>query len=169
MIIHYAARQAPPRPESIPKGPQVNQLTGEPPRQFPKYQGSGDFLVTMIEEPPPVIPPQPVMATGKNWDNGPDVQLIEEEPGALPYQQPSENTTTYRTPRRFRPGRSRAGSANGMAKLTEAAVVQIREQIREQAQNGVSQRKLAKIYQVSQATISDVVSGRTWQNIGETE
>ena len=61
------------------------------------------------------------------------------------------------------PKRPARGENNGAARLTEASVVQIRSE----ARRGVSQRRLAREFKVSRATIGDVISGKTWQHIPE--
>jgi hypothetical protein len=55
-------------------------------------------------------------------------------------------------------GRVRAGSARPFAKLTEAAVVEIRVR----RANGAMQKSLAVDYGVSEAYISTIVNGLTW-------
>jgi hypothetical protein len=165
IIQHYASRQAPPRSESIPCGYRENQLTGSPSRQFPRFQGSAEFPVTMIEEPPRDVPPRPVLATSSKaraahqGEGAWTVTLIDDEPVSLTIQQPE--AATHDSPRKLlRPGRRRKGEQNGQSKLTWADVAEIREQ----ARVGVSQRDLAETYQVSQTTIFDVISGRTWRD-----
>jgi hypothetical protein len=51
------------------------------------------------------------------------------------------------------------GARNGQAKLTEAAVSEIRARY---AAGGVLQRELAAEYGVNQARISEAISGKTW-------
>ena len=50
MIRYYKARQAEPH---LADGKPVNQLSGESPRYYPKYQGDERFVVEMIQEPEP--------------------------------------------------------------------------------------------------------------------
>lgn len=58
--------------------------------------------------------------------------------------------------------RVRAGSAHPFAKLTEAAVVEIRVR----RANGAMQKTLAADYSVSEAYISTIVNGLTWVRAG---
>jgi hypothetical protein len=55
------------------------------------------------------------------------------------------------------------GEAQGLAKLTEEAVREIR---RRYAAGGISQQRLANEYGVNQTKISDVVLRRTWRHVG---
>jgi hypothetical protein len=59
-------------------------------------------------------------------------------------------------------GRVRSGSAHPFAKLTEAAVVEIRVR----RANGAMQKALAADYGVSEAYISEIVNGLTWVRAG---
>jgi hypothetical protein len=59
-------------------------------------------------------------------------------------------------------GRVRAGSAHPFAKLTAAAVVEIRVR----RANGATQKTLAADYGVSDAYISTIVNGLTWVRVG---
>jgi hypothetical protein len=52
------------------------------------------------------------------------------------------------------------GSKNGMAKLTEDQVKKIKY-----SHLGLYQRDIAKIYKVSDATISDIKRGRIWKHV----
>lgn len=54
------------------------------------------------------------------------------------------------------------GAANGHSKLTDAAVVDIRRLARPDRSNAIA---LAERFNVSKATIYDVVSGRTWKHL----
>ena len=56
------------------------------------------------------------------------------------------------------------GERSGSAKLTEGDVIKIRE---EYAAGGVTQRDIAKRYNVCRQTVSFVVQGKTWKHIGE--
>jgi HNH endonuclease len=59
-------------------------------------------------------------------------------------------------------GRVRAGSAHPFAKLTEAAVVEIRVR----RANGAMQKTLAADYGISEAYVSTIVNGLTWVRAG---
>ena len=51
------------------------------------------------------------------------------------------------------------GERNGHAKLTEAQVTEMRERYKG---GGISQRALAREYEVSQSTVKDILAGRRW-------
>jgi hypothetical protein len=55
----------------------------------------------------------------------------------------------------------RTGTANGMARLTEKQVLEIRHR----RSAGVLQRDLAKDYRVSEGMISMIITGRAWSHI----
>jgi hypothetical protein len=55
-------------------------------------------------------------------------------------------------------GRSNRGERHGMAKLVPAEV----EQIRRLAGQGKSQRYIADVFGITQQSVSDIVTGRTW-------
>ncbi len=61
-----------------------------------------------------------------------------------------------------RKGRRYPGSQNHQAKLTESEVMEIRYSAR---MSGVTQRALAKRYNVSPALISHIVASRSWRHI----
>ncbi len=63
---------------------------------------------------------------------------------------------------RTRPERKALGERNGHAKLTCDKVVEIRHAYQ---QGRLSQRKLAKLYNVSKGVIDDVVNHRTWKHV----
>ena len=54
------------------------------------------------------------------------------------------------------------GENNGMVKLTKRKVRKIKKLYKG---GGITQTELAKEYQVSQATISDILRGRTWVQV----
>ena len=58
--------------------------------------------------------------------------------------------------------RGRIGAKNGHSKTTEDVVIKIRK---EYAQGGVFQKTLGAKYGLSQLTISNIVTGRTWKHI----
>ena len=62
-------------------------------------------------------------------------------------------------------GRPR-GERNGHAKLTEELVRGVRAAY---AAGGVTQRELAAHFGVSQMTVSDLVTRRTWKHVGAEE
>jgi hypothetical protein len=62
----------------------------------------------------------------------------------------------------FRRGRARVGSAHPWAKLTEAAVLEMRVR----RANGAMQKALAVDYDVSEAYVSEIVNGLTWRHVG---
>jgi hypothetical protein len=53
-----------------------------------------------------------------------------------------------------------SGSSNGLAKLTEKQVIDIREN-----KDNLSQGKLGKIYGVNHSTIGNILSGKTWKHV----
>ena len=63
---------------------------------------------------------------------------------------------------RNKKGRQANGVENGMAKLTEEEVLEIRQCY---AQGGIYQRELAKIYGVSKNSISHIVHRKCWAHI----
>ncbi|AYB69857.1 HNH endonuclease [Mycobacterium phage LittleLaf] len=58
-------------------------------------------------------------------------------------------------------GREARGSGHGLAKVNEASVLEIRERYAA----GADQRTLARLFGVSQATISLIVNRKTWTHI----
>lgn len=56
-------------------------------------------------------------------------------------------------------GRNASGEAHGRSKLTLIEVNRIRET------EGLFQREIAEIFNVSQATVSDIKNGRKWANL----
>ncbi len=64
---------------------------------------------------------------------------------------------------RIADGTSNQGSSHGMSLLTEFDVLAIRHYNK----CGTKQRVLADHYGVSQPTISDIITGRTWSHLGE--
>jgi len=60
-------------------------------------------------------------------------------------------------------GSSSKGESHGLAKVTEAQVVEIRERY---AAGDISQRALAAEYGVSKTIVGDIVLGRTWAHVG---
>lgn len=55
----------------------------------------------------------------------------------------------------------RHGESNPAAKLTENQVIEIKNSLI----NGIKQRTLAKIYRITETTISDIKFGRTWSHV----
>lgn len=170
MIIRRAARQPEPRlPANLY---QENQLSGDLPTYYPSSQVyAGGFAVSAIEEEPRASQPRPIPAKG--WHGAHDsiaVELIEEPEGSwrknllvLPGSLDDffhDSESSDRKPERP-PKRPARGEDNGAAKLTAAAVVQMRAR----AACGVSQRRLAREFKVSRATVGDVLSGKTWAHI----
>ena len=126
-----------------------------------------------IAEEPRTAPPRPVPARG--WHGAKDsirVELIE-EPDNSPWRRfsclPGSEDEFFHDPETAsKPDRKpikhpAMGENNGASKLTEAAVAQIRAE----ARRGVSQRRLARAYKVSRATVFDVISGKTWTHVPE--
>ena len=171
MIIHRIARQAPPRPESIPHGDQENQLSGDLPVYYPRSQTYGGFAVSVVEEEPVASPPRPVSARRPHGAHDTIVVELIEEPDGSPWRKlsglPGSEDEFFRDPetkpdrRPKLPKLAARGENNGAAKLTEAAVIQMRAE----ARRGVSQRRLARTYKVSRAAVFDVVSGKTWVHV----
>lgn len=62
---------------------------------------------------------------------------------------------------KVRHGTSMKGSLNNQSKLTESDVLQIKGSLR----SGVSQRKIAAEFNVSQRAISLISSGHTWRHV----
>lgn len=58
--------------------------------------------------------------------------------------------------------RAAVGSRNGLAKLTEKQVIEIRKIYRAEK---ISQRKLAKQFKVNQAVINDILLYKTWRHV----
>jgi len=59
-------------------------------------------------------------------------------------------------------GTSTVGSKNGLSKLTEADVLQIRATY---AAGGITQKTLAKQYRVSHTVIGDIINRKNWTHI----
>lgn len=63
-------------------------------------------------------------------------------------------------------GRLARGEGNGMARLAESDVVEIRSAY---AAGGVTMQELADRYNVSNPHISDIVNGRVWRHVASTD
>jgi hypothetical protein len=70
---------------------------------------------------------------------------------------PINPDAAYRQPKKGRPRGERVSTA----KLTKEDVLRIRELLTQ----GISQRKIAKMFKVCQATIKDINMEKTWQHI----
>ncbi|MGH3407550.1 MAG: hypothetical protein ACRDRJ_34380 [Streptosporangiaceae bacterium] len=170
MIINVPCRQPEPR---LPANRYMeNQLTGSPPTFYPKYQGDADFTVVMVDEPPPYQPPRPVPA--RSWhpagaDPLGDVELIEEDqawsppPGLDDGADEEDFFHSKSEGKKKRHRGSRRGARNPNAKLDSTTVLAIRREF----ERGASIRKLAKIYERSRGTIANIVTGESWQDVGQ--
>ena len=177
MIIKKMARMAEPR---LPANQYMeNQLTGDLPRAYPVSQVyAGGFAVSAVEEKPGASPPRPVPARGPHGAHDSLVVELIEEPESQWRKNLSvlagseaeffhdDPETQPRPDRRllFPKKKPAIGENNGASKLTAASVIQMRAE----ARRGVSQRRLARKYRVSRATVFDVISGKTWQHVPDT-
>ena len=66
-----------------------------------------------------------------------------------------------RREQRREPAQSRAGTANGLAKLRPVDVALIRAL----AQHGVRQRMLCAMFEIAPASVSQIVSGNAWRYV----
>ena len=62
-------------------------------------------------------------------------------------------------------GRFTIGSRNGVSKLTEAQVSEMRSLYGKYGHGGMIQRELAKKYGVSRVLVSDITRGKTWKHV----
>ena len=176
MIIKKMARMAQPR---LPANQYMeNQLFGDLPVHYPRSQVyAGGFAVSAVEEEPVASPPRPVPARGPHGAHDSLVVELIEEPesqwrriSSLPGSEAEffhdDPETQPRPDRRllFPKKKPAIGENNGASKLTAASVIQMRAE----ARRGVSQRRLARKYRVSRATVFDVISGKTWQHVPDT-
>lgn len=95
--------------------------------------------------------------------DGHEVNHLDGEPGHnaatnLEYTTPSGNKQHA-----LAAGRGIAGERNGQARLTVAAV----REIRRLATQGIPQRQIASRFGISQPHVSDVVTGRRWRRMTE--
>jgi hypothetical protein len=165
MIIRRTARQAPPRPESVPKGRMENQLTGPLPHHFPAVQGHGGFRAIEIPDPPRKPCPRPVSAPfAQSAHPEITVELIaEDDPrGAmsLPDVRLSGLEESYfheDAPRESKRRHSARGEDHGRAKLTEDKVATIRALAGE-----TSVSELARMFGVSRTAVRKIIRGGTW-------
>lgn len=72
---------------------------------------------------------------------------------------PERLATGDRNGQRLHPERTARGERQGSARLTEAAVVEIRQAV------GVPQRALARKYGISQYTVCMIRSGKSWKHV----
>lgn len=72
---------------------------------------------------------------------------------------PKDNTWDMINKGRYKCG---IGERNGSAKLTEENVKEIREKF---SQGGISQRKLAVLYNVNPQTINSIINNLTWKSV----
>jgi hypothetical protein len=94
----------------------------------------------------------PVLDTCHSCDDPPCCN-----PGHLRFATRLENVADM-----YERGRARVGSAHPFARLTEAAVVEIRVR----RANGAMQKTLAADYGVSDAYVSEIVNGLVWRHAG---
>lgn len=71
------------------------------------------------------------------------------------------NTRSINQRDRVLHGTSNRGSRNGQSKLTESDILKIKEM----ARKGILQREIAKIFNVSRQTISDITTKKSWKHI----
>jgi hypothetical protein len=167
VIIRCNARQAPPRPESVPKGPVENQLTGPLPHSFPAVQSYGEFSAIEIPDPARKPCPRPVSAPfAQSAHPEITVELIaEDDPRAMsrpdvrlsgPEDSFFHSDAEAKTGKR-RSRRAARGEDHGRAKLTEDKVATIRAL---SAETSVSE--LARIFEVSRTAVRKILRGDTW-------
>lgn len=152
-VIPIRARQASPRPESIPRGHMENQLTGRPPLHVPQIQGYPGFEVTEIPEDGPRPRPRPVPAP---FAQGPEPYMLVEEVMEIDAGVGDESRGTE--PRATKRAR---GERHGRAKLSAAEVRQIRLLAEG---GGWTVTAMARAFNVSRAAVRKVIKKTTWND-----